>query len=296
MNWKPRVLTGRLVGAGIILLIVLIDTRLLWRVVSGPLNGVTFVCAFLTLLSFPVIATIAYRIYDLMHLRYEFDRNRVVLATASTKQTIPMNRIEGVIDGRKSDLRVRMRSITWPGCLIGQGNIDGIGLTLFYAATPVKEQTIIVTPTLAYGISPPDADNFERVFIASLQMGPSVEVEEKSVQSPHVLWPIWGDRVAHGFFLGSILLCAMLFAILCFRYPSLPNLLSMHYDAIGQVDRIVPRNEVIILPIIGLITWAVNAVLGAICYRRERMISYLMWSGALVVQVFFLLALWNIVT
>ena len=83
---------------------------------------------------------------------------------------------------------------------------------------------------------------------------------------------------------------------MAFRYPSLPNLLSMHYDATGRGDRIVPRNEVFILPIIGLITWAVNAVLGAICYRRERMVSYLMWSGALVVQVFFLLALWNIVT
>jgi uncharacterized membrane protein len=87
-----------------------------------------------------------------------------------------------------------------------------------------------------------------------------------------------------------------LLAILLFRYPRLPNVLPMHYDAIGQVDRIAPRSEAFDLPIIGLITWGVNGILGALLYRRQRMISYLAWTGTLVVQVLFLLALWNIVT
>jgi hypothetical protein len=70
----------------------------------------------------------------------------------------------------------------------------------------------------------------------------------------------------------------------------------MHYDAAGRVDRIAPRSEAFDLPVIGLITWATNVVLGAIFYRRQRMLSYLAWSGTLVVLVLFLLALWNIVT
>jgi uncharacterized membrane protein len=88
----------------------------------------------------------------------------------------------------------------------------------------------------------------------------------------------------------------VLFAILLFRYPRLPNVLPMHYDAAGRVDRIAPRSEAFDLPVIGLITWATNVVLGAIFYRRQRMLSYLAWSGTLVVLVLFLLALWNIVT
>ena len=49
------------------------------------------------------------------------------------------------------------------------------------------------------------------------------------------------------------------------------------------------------LPVIGLIILLANDVFGALLYRRERVASYMAWSGAALVQVFFLLALWNIV-
>jgi uncharacterized membrane protein len=96
--------------------------------------------------------------------------------------------------------------------------------------------------------------------------------------------------------LGGILLVAVLFAILLVRYPHLPNVLPMHYDATGRVDRIAPRREAFDLPMIGLIAWATNLVMGIVFYRRQRMLAYLAWSGTLVVLVLILLALWNIVT
>jgi hypothetical protein len=169
-------------------------------------------------------------------------------------------------------------------------------LTLFYAVTPPSQQAIVVTPTLAYGISPADMDTFEQVFHASCELGPSVAVEQQSVQASFVRWRIWHDRVAQGVLLGSGVLCALLFAIFCFRYPHLPALLPMHYDVLGRVDRIAPRSEVAMLPAIALMTWTVNGILGAVWYRRERMVSYLVWGGALIVQLLFLLALWSSVT
>ncbi len=69
----------------------------------------------------------------------------------------------------------------------------------------------------------------------------------------------------------------------------------MHYDAAGLVDRIAPRSEAFDLPVIGLIAWATNGVLGALFYRRQRMLSYLAWSGTLIVQTLFLMALWDVV-
>jgi len=69
----------------------------------------------------------------------------------------------------------------------------------------------------------------------------------------------------------------------------------MHSDVLGRVDRIAPRSEVAVLPAIALMTWTVNGILGAVWYRRERMVSYLVWGGALIVQLLFLLALWSIV-
>jgi hypothetical protein len=284
-----------LVGGGLFLAIVLLDAGLLVRVVRGPLNGVTFSFAFLVLLSLPVIVLIAYRLFDLLHLRYEFDRNRLMIVTAATRQIVPMQSIERVIDGQGTDLQARIRGLVWPGCFVGSGDVGGVGLTLFYGVTRAREQTIIVTPSLAYGISVPDMDLFQDVFLACQGLGPATEVRQESIQANYVRWPIWTDRVAQVVLAGGILLSALLFAILLFRYPHLPNLLPMHYDAAGRVDRIAPRGEVFDLPIIGLIAWATNSVLGAVFYRRERMVSYLAWSGTLVVQVLFLLALWDIV-
>ena len=295
MKWKPSILIGTLVACGWILLILVANVGLLWRVVAGPLNGLTFVCAFVALLSLPAIVVIAYRLYNVARLSYEFDRNRLVITTAASKQIIPMSNIERVIDGGESRLKAKMRSITWPGYLFGTGRVEGIGETLFYAVTPLHQQAIVVTPTVAYGISVPDMDSFVRRFETCQQMGPSLRIQQESQRAAFVHWPIWSDYYTHGVLLGGIALNAALFGILLFRYPSLPHVLPMHYDISGQVDRIAPRNEVFILPMIALVTWATNGIIGALFYRRERVISHLAWSGALVVQGLFLLALWNII-
>ena len=295
MKWKPDVRTGIWVGLGIILGLVLIDGALLWRVVRGPINGLTFICALLVLLSLPTIVSIGYRVYNLTRLRYEFDRNRLLIFTAATRQIIPMNSIEQVIDGQSLEFKVKMHGLTWPGYQIGSGTIEGLGLTLSFAVTSPHEQVFVVTPTLTYGISVEDIDTFIEVFGTARQLGPSLQVQQESVQSTYVHWAIWRDRLAQGLLVANIVLSATLFAILCFRYPKLPPLLPLHYDVTGQVDRISPRKDVFVMPIISLIAWLANGALGGLLYRRERFASYLAWSGALLVQILFLLALWNIV-
>jgi hypothetical protein len=283
------------VGIAIIFVFVLVDVGLVRRVMHGPPNGVTFLCGLSVLLSLAAIALVTYRVYDLTQLRYEFDRNRLLIVRAGTRHTIPLQSIERVVEVGQAGLRARIRGVRWPGYYIGRGVVDEIGLTLFCGATPPRDQLMVVTPTLAYGISVRDLDAFRQVFTACRQLGPSAEVRLESVQSPYLHWPIWRDRVAQGLMGAGILLGALLFAVLLFRYPGLPDRLPMHYDAGGQVDRIAPRSEAFDLPVIGLITWATNGVLGALFYRRQRMLSYLAWSGTLIVQSLFLMALWDIV-
>ena len=295
MKWKPSLRTGIWVGVGIILLLILVDVGLVWRVIDGPTNGWTFVCALLSLLSVPTIVVVSYRIYDLSRLRYEFDRNQVAIVTAGTRQIIPMSSVERVIDGQQAEGKTRVHTLVWPGCFMGQGHIVGVGLTLFYGVAPPREQVIVTTPTVAYGISVDDKDDFMEVFAACQQIGPSIEVHQESKQSLYVQWRIWHDRLAQGVLLAGIVLNLALFGLLLFRYPRLPNLLPLHYDITGAVDRISPRGDVFTLPIIGLITLLANDILGVLLYRRERVMSYMAWSGAALVQAFFLLALWNIV-
>jgi hypothetical protein len=295
VKWKPDLKTGLWVGVAILVVLALMDVGLLWRVVRGAVSGWTFVCALLVILSLPAMALVGYRIYGLTRLRYEFDRNQLVIHTAGGKQIVPTCNIEHVIDGRETPLNLRMRSITWPGYFVGEGYAQGVGLVLFYAVTPPQEQAIIVTPTVAYGISIDDMDAFVEVLTTCQELGPSVQVDQTSQESAYVNWDIWRDRLAQGVLLGAIILNLTLFGILLFRYPRLPNLLPLHYDITGSVDRIAPRSAVFALPTIGLITLAANVILGGLFYRRERIASYMAWSGGALVQVLFLVALWNIV-
>ncbi len=305
MNWTPDRRKGVLLGIGWIFLLVIIDGLLLWRIIGGRINGWTFIAALLVLASLPAMALLGYWLYGLSRLRYEFDRNRLVIYTAAGEQVVPMSSVIRVIGGRQSEsgetspgetgLAVSMKSPVWPGYWIGSGVVQGVGMTLFYAVTPPAEQAIVVTRSMAYGISVQDMETFVDVFRAALRIGPSVEVAQSSQRAPYLAWSIWGDRLLQSLVLGSVLINVLLFGILTFRYPGLPERLPLHFDAQGVVDRIAGRQEVFDLPVISLIVLGVNGLLGALLYRQQRVAAYLAWGGGLVVQVFFFLALWNIV-
>jgi len=69
------------------------------------------------------------------------------------------------------------------------------------------------------------------------------------------------------------------------RLPWLPASLPIHYNAAGQVDRVGGPNELLILPIIGLVTIVLNGALGVLVLRRERQLCYVLAGLAVVVQL-----------
>jgi hypothetical protein len=142
-------------------------------------------------------------------------------------------------------------------------------LTLFYAAAPPQKQAVVVTPSLAYGISVNDMESLAEVLTTFREIGPSAEVQQRSGQAPYVEWDIWHDRLAQGALLVGIVVNLALFGLLLFRYPALPDAIPMHWDAMGSVDRIALRQEAFALPVFGLITLIANDGLGAAFYRAR---------------------------
>jgi hypothetical protein len=71
--------------------------------------------------------------------------------------------------------------------------------------------------------------------------------------------------------------------------------LPLHFDASGLPDRIVPKSGLFVLPLIGLIAWVFNLVMGIWLYRWvQQGAAYLLWGGAVVVQFVAGLALFNL--
>lgn len=284
-EWKIQKTQGLLTGIGLMLVIILIDANMIWVATERPLTIGTFILGLAVLTSLFLLALIGYWLYGLARSKYLLDRNALVIRWGGVEQIIPTPQIQRVLTGGELGGHVRFYGGMWPGHWVGYGEVPGVGQTLFYATAPPREQVFIVTPGLSYGISPADRDGFLASLRKRVEMGPTQLVEQGSRLPGFVHWEIWRDRLGLGMLLASCALLLALVGVLCFYFPALPRVVPLHFSATGSPDRMGERSGVFIIPLIGLLTLLCNGSLGALAYRRDRMVSYLLWGGALLVQL-----------
>jgi uncharacterized membrane protein len=102
------------------------------------------------------------------------------------------------------------------------------------------------------------------------------------------------DRLVHVLLALGLLLNLALFAYIGWRYRALPESLPLHFDILGQPDRLGVRGEIFKLPVIGLLLLVLNSLFGLAVHRWEKLGAYLLLGMTTVVQVLFWLAALNI--
>ncbi|MFQ5813189.1 MAG: PH domain-containing protein [Anaerolineae bacterium] len=277
MVFKPRRSTGVLVGVAIILSILVLDALLLSYLRWSQISLVFFIFALLVILSLPLLALLGYLVYGLFNLRYRLHRDALTIVWGATQHIIPLDSIREVARGEDLGKEIKVRGISWPGYLVGRGQIEGIGRALFYATEPVAGQLLAVTPTVAYGISPADPDGFLDAFEIRQHMGPIQLLSYEHRQPGFLSWPLRRDRLAHLLLASGLGVNLILFGYHFWRYP-----------ALGQA-------EVFKLPAIGLVALIVNSSLGILIHRRQRVGAYLLWGGTIVVQLLSWLTAFNVI-
>lgn len=287
MEWKVQRRQGNTWGIGIIVWLVILDALVMWVAAQLPVVSiVTFLLGLFALGTLPLIALFIYWLVGLNRSTYWLDRNTLAIRWGAVQQIIPMASIQQVLHGSEIAGHVRrFRGGRWLGHWVGQAQVDGLGPTLFYAAGGLDHQLVIVTPGLAYAISPADIPSFVEAFEQRKKMGPTQEAAQVSIRPAIFNWPLWTDRFAFGLWGVAGLACLLLFGYVCLRFPDLPQRLALHFDAAGEPDRFGGRAQVFLLPLIGFMSIGADLIVGMIVYLRDRVGGYLMWGGALVVQV-----------
>lgn len=288
-TWETDVRRGMGIGIGVVVLVVVIDVVSVWLLATKPLSFGTFIVALAILFSLGLLALMAYWLYGLFLSRYLLDRNELVIQWGAVQQVIPMGQVEVVFTGEEVEGPIHFSGGKWPGHCVGFGQVPIPGgdptPAMFYGTVSPEWQIYIATPGLVYGIFPAQRDDFLESLKKRMEMGPTQVVEQVTHRPGFLSWAIWRDRLALGLLGVGILAIFVLIGLLTAMYPSLDPLIPLHFDAAGNPDRYGSRVQVFIMPLIGLLTMLLNGVLGGFAYRRERMISYLLWGGAVLVQI-----------
>ncbi len=272
-----------------ILVVVLL---LLFWVANRPVSGFSFVLALLVLVAIPLWVYIGLRTISTLFMEYWVDRDGVTVVWGPMREIIPIGAIERIQRGGFE--AVIGRWWEWPNPYLTEGTAAGLGAVHSLATRPAAEQVVLVTDQAAYALSPGAGDEFIAALQARHQLGPARLLKPERRWPSVWQWTIWRDRLAL-LLLGLAALANLaVFGYLCFRYPQLPADLPLHFDPQGQPDRYGVPASLFILPLIGLGALLINGVWGAVLYQRRRTASYLLWGGALVVQILVAVALVNL--
>ncbi len=276
--------------------VLLVRTLIVHSVRPQQINLLSFLIGLVVIASLPVLVVAAYETLSWFSLRYHLDRNGIVIRWAGIEQIIPLHDVQRILPGGQlTETMVKRHGIHWPGHERGEGDVPGIGHTRLLSTQPSAGQLLIITPGEAFAISPRDPDGFTRGFEARRAMGPNRLLERELRLAPWRRLSLWTDQTAWVLLGVALAVNVALFGYLAVRFPGLDHQLPLHFNNLGQPDRIGTKAELFALPIIGLIILGTNLALGLLLYRRERAGSYLLWGAAAAAQALFWLATFSIV-
>jgi hypothetical protein len=283
--FKPDRWLGLTSGFALTVLVLAADGLMVWAIAQTGISLIGFLLLLLVFGSLFLLLLLLYWLYGLLRSSFHIDRNALVIRWGAISQVVPMESVTAVLSGDQIQEITHFRGPRWPGLRVGFGELDDVGPTLFFTTGSPGKSVVLTTPALAYALSPSDASSFLEAVRLRLSMGPTQSVEQASQQPAIFTWSFWSDRLGVALLVSALMLLVMLFGFLALRYSGLEEFQPLHFDAAGEPDRWGTRSQVFTLPFIGLLALIANGGLGFLFYERERPAAYLLWSGAIGVQL-----------
>jgi len=292
---KPAL--ARWAGVAAVIWIVLIDVLMVVWALRRPIDLLQFLLFLVMVGSIPVLIHLIYRTWAAFSLEYWVDRNAITLRWAHFQQVIPTQSVREIAHGTMlyGDERSSLRR--WPMpflALASQPTADSVNLC---ATLPPAECVMLKTDAGIYALSPADADGFVEALQERYRLGATQIVAPVRVRRTWLANTLGDDPQGVWLLVIGLIGVLLLFAVLTISFPNLPDVLAVRYNSQGLPEEIREKIALFRLLVIGLLAWSVNAVGGVwFSAQRQRIGAHMLWGGAIVVQVFLLLALISLIT
>lgn len=281
MVFKPSKFTGVALGLAALALLVGAEVGLLAVLrpaLSTRPEGVAvlaFVALCLGLVSLPLVGFVGLRCYGLARARYVVSRNALVVDWGGRRELIPMEAIRElrVVTEPGELATLQPRGVSWPGCLVGRADLPALGMVEFLATAKNQGLVLVRYADRTLALSPSDPQAFFEAFSRLQAEGPSAQIEAESVVPAFPGSSLWRDRLGFAL-LGLGGLSGML--LIGFLLLTAP----------GRASQSAAPLNVFLLPLIVVLTWTLNTLLGLWLRRRpsEQPMAYLLWGATLFTQ------------
>jgi hypothetical protein len=225
-------------------------------------------------------------------MSYALDEKGLSIRWGLIRQFIPLSQIERCVPGREARL-LEIRGVNWWAYHVGRASVPTIGDVLFYSCHHSPWELIyIVTSSGSYAISPENSVRFtmELQRLQHSQAAAAEEAPRQRAEHPLVAThPFWLDRYGQALALIAVLANVALFGFVFAVYPGLADELNLAFPPLGQTD-LRPKREVLQIPATALALLAVSLAAGLAVHKWERVASYLLLAGAILLQGLFLVA------
>jgi hypothetical protein len=296
MNFKPLPDNSRWEGVAVCAWIVMIDALLLLWTARRPSDMIKFLLVILMVASLPLLFHYLYRTWSAFTLEYWVDRNALTVHWANRRQVIPMGTVKRVVQ----NLRLEDEPpgvLEWPAPYLRPVAANSAATIHQLASRPLTDCLLIDTDHGRYALSPADVPSFVALVQERYRMGPSALLKPERLQLGWLAQALGDDRWGMALLVTGLLGVLLLFGVLMISFPGLPDALTVRYNSQGTPEEIREKAALFRLPLIGLLAWLVNGGLGLwMLSSKHRTGAYLLWGGAIVVQVFMLIALVNLIT
>ncbi|ABX07596.1 MAG TPA: hypothetical protein DEF47_06965 [Herpetosiphon sp.] len=290
--WVALAITLLMIGATIWatmqLLADISGTASAWRI-----DLTTFAWFATAVSGFLISLIMLYRVGSALTLHYRVDRNALTIHWLGNTAVVPMNLITAV----EPSVDVKQK----PGLLTRFGYISGVGqaadeqILNFFSTQPAEQSLLLRTTGGSYVITPAQRDSFIQEVESRLNLGVVQVQSEGVVRSTRIAYDFWLNNAVRWALVVGLLLNFAVWGLIAWRYNQLPLEVPIRIDATGAVSGVEAREQLLALPLVGLLAWLINAGFGALVYRTSRAGAFALLIGSSVIQLFLAVAVWVVV-
>jgi Bacterial PH domain/Protein of unknown function (DUF1648) len=200
---------------------------------------------------------------------------------------VPYSAIDGIYTGQRLVGHATPSVPHWPGIYVGPGRLRGTGRLRFFATSPDPAAlTLISVEHGGVVLSARDPQDFRAALIERVEQSPESARPERVYSTPSQVapWSAATDRWLAACVAASVVLLLVVLALVVFGLPNLTDLIPLHFNASGEPSQIGPKQDLLRLPLLGLVLLCLDVGLGVWRHPLDRLLARVLWLGSVALQ------------